>query len=145
MKNKLQYLVIGVLIISNIFFLYNSKKKSGRINNEEFRREMNYLSERIGFDKEQLKLARKEYKRYDSIKRKVERGFRRYDLIIMDDISRDIDNNSLNMSDYYDVAIELNKEKLNHWIKIREIADEEQTKKLDSIWSRMKERIRSNK
>ena len=98
MKNKLQYLVIGVLIISNIFFLYNSKKKSGRINNEEFRREMNYLSERIGFDKEQLKLARKEYKRYDSIKRKVERGFRRYDLIIMDDISRDIDNNSLNMS-----------------------------------------------
>ena len=106
---------------------------------------MNYLSERIGFDKEQLKLARKEYKRYDSIKRKVERGFRRYDLIIMDDISRDIDNNSLNMSDYYDVAIELNKEKLNHWIKIREIADEEQTKKLDSIWSRMKERIRSNK
>ena len=145
MKNKLQYLVIGVLIISNIFFLYNSKKKSGRINNEEFRREMNYLSERIGFDKEQLKLARKEYKRYDSIKRKVERGFRRYDLIIMDDISRDIDNNSLNMSDYYDVAIELNKEKLNHWINIREIADEEQTKKLDSIWSRMKERIRSNK
>ena len=145
MKNKLQYLVIGVLIISNIFFLYNSKKKSGRINNEEFRREMNYLSERIGFDKEQLKLARKEYKRYDSIKRKVERGFRRYDLIIMDDISWDIDNNSLNMSDYYDVAIELNKEKLNHWIKIREIADEEQTKKLDSIWSRMKERIRSNK
>ena len=145
MKNKLQYLVIGVLIISNIFFLYNSKKKSGRINNEEFRREMIYLSERIGFDKEQLKLARKEYKRYDSIKRKVERGFRRYDLIIMDDISRDIDNNSLNMSDYYDVAIELNKEKLNHWIKIREIADEEQTKKLDSIWSRMKERIRSNK
>jgi len=145
MKNKLQYLVIGVLIISNIFFLYNSKKKSGRINNEEFRREMNYLSERIGFDKEQLKLARKEYKRYDSIKRKVERGFRRYDLIIMDDISRDIDNNSLNMSDYYDVAIELNKEKLNHWIKIREIADDEQTKKLDSIWSRMKERIRSNK
>ena len=145
MKNKLQYLVIGVLIISNIFFLYNSKKKSGRINNEEFRREMNYLSERIGFDKEQLKLARKEYKRYDSIKRKVERGFRRYDLIIMDDISRDIDSNSLNMSDYYDVAIELNKEKLNHWIKIREIADEEQTKKLDSIWSRMKERIRSNK
>ena len=119
MKNKLQYLVIGVLIISNIFFLYNSKKKSGRINNEEFRREMNYLSERIGFDKEQLKLARKEYKRYDSIKRKVERGFRRYDLIIMDDISRDIDKNSLNMSDYYDVAIELNKEKLNHWIKIK--------------------------
>ena len=103
------------------------------------------IRDSIGFDKEQLKLARKEYKRYDSIKRKVERGFRRYDLIIMDDISRDIDNNSLNMSDYYDVAIELNKEKLNHWIKIREIADEEQTKKLDSIWSRMKERIRSNK
>ena len=145
MKNKLQYIIIGVLIISNIYFVFNFKTKPGRVNNEEFKREMNYLSKRLGFDKEQLKLARKEYKRYDSIKRKVERGFRRHDLIIMDDISRGIGDNSLNMSDYYDVAIELNEEKLNHWINIREIADKNQAQKLDSIWSRMKERIRSKK
>ncbi|PDH42121.1 MAG: hypothetical protein CND83_02680 [Rhodothermaeota bacterium MED-G19] len=144
MKNKLQYLIIGVLIISNIFFIFNSKNKSGRIKNEEFRREMNYLSERIGYNKEQLELAKEEYKRYDSIKRKIERRFRRFDLIIMDDVSRDIDDNSINMSDYYDLAVELNTEKLNHWIKIREIANEDQVQKLDSIWSRMKERIRSN-
>jgi len=144
MKNKLQYLIIGVLIISNIFFMFNSKNKSGKIKNEEFRREMNYLSERIGYNKEQLELAKEEYKRYDSIKRKIERRFRRFDLIIMDDVSRDIDDNSINMSDYYDLAVELNTEKLNHWIKIREIANEDQVQKLDSIWSRMKERIRSN-
>tara|TARA_B100001250_G_scaffold384382_1_gene379166 strand:+ start:769 stop:1203 length:435 start_codon:yes stop_codon:yes gene_type:complete len=144
MKNKLQYLIIGVLIISNIFFMFNSKNKSGKIKNEEFRREMNYLSERIGYDKEQLELAKEEYKRYDSIKRKIERRFRKFDLIIMDDVSRDIDDNSINMSDYYDLAVELNTEKLNHWIKIREIANEDQVQKLDSIWSRMKERIRSN-
>ena len=144
MKNKLQYLIIGVLIISNIFFIFNSKNKSGKIKNEEFRREMNYLSERIGYDKEQLELAKEEYKRYDSIKRKIERRFRKFDLIIMDDVSRDIDDNSINMSDYYDLAVELNTEKLNHWIKIREIANEDQVQKLDSIWSRMKERIRSN-
>jgi len=144
MKNKLQYLIIGVLIISNIFFIFNSKNKSGKIKNEEFRREMNYLSERIEYNKEQLELAKEEYKRYDSIKRKIERRFRRFDLIIMDDVSRDIDDNSINMSDYYDLAVELNTEKLNHWIKIREIANEDQVQKLDSIWSRMKERIRSN-
>ena len=145
MKNKLQYIIIGVLIISNIFFVFNFKNKSGRVNNEEYKREMNYLNERLGFDKEQLKLAKKEYKRYDSIKRKVEKRFRRYDLIIMDDISRGIGDNSLNMSEYYDVAIVLNEVKLNHWINIREIADENQAQKLDSIWSRMKERIRSKK
>jgi len=144
MKNKLQYLIIGVLIISNIFFMFNSKNKSGKIKNEEFRREMNYLSERLEFNKGQLELAKEEYKRYDSIKRKIERRFRRFDLIIMDDVSRDIDDNSINMSDYYDLAVELNTEKLNHWIKIREIANEDQVQKLDSIWSRMKERIRSN-
>lgn len=145
MKNKLLYLIIGVLIISNIFFLFNSKNKSDRIKNEEFRREMNYLSERLEFNKGQLELAKEEYKRYDSIKRKIERKFRRFDLIIMDDVSRNIDDNLNNMSDYYDLAVELNTEKLNHWIKVREIANEDQVQKLDSIWSRMKERIRSNK
>ena len=141
MKNKLQYLIIGFLVISNIFFIINSKKK---VKSEEFKREMNYLSKRLGFDKKQLQLAIEEYKRYDSLKRKVERKFRKFDLVIMDDITRDIDENSLNMSDYYNIAIELNKEKLNHWIKIREIANEDQAEKLDSLWSRMKERVRSN-
>ena len=141
MKNKLQYLIIGFLVISNIFFIINSKKK---VKSEEFKREMNYLSKRLGFDKKQLQLAIEEYKRYDSLKRKVERKFRKFDLVIMDDITRDIDENSLNMSDYYNIAIELNKEKLNHWIKIREIANEDQAEKLDSIWSNMKERVRSN-
>ena len=141
MKNKLLYLIIGFLVISNIFFIINSKKK---VKSEEFKREMNYLSKRLGFDKKQLQLAIEEYKRYDSLKRKVERKFRKFDLVIMDDITRDIDENSLNMSDYYNIAIELNKEKLNHWIKIREIANEDQAEKLDSIWSNMKERVRSN-
>ncbi|MBV20413.1 MAG: hypothetical protein CL870_04850 [Cytophagia bacterium] len=141
MKNKLQYLIIGFLVISNIFFIINSKKK---VKSEEFKREMNYLSKRLGFDKKQLQLAIEEYKRYDSLKRKVERKFRKFDLVIMDDITRDINENSLNMSDYYNIAIELNKEKLNHWIKIREIANEDQAEKLDSLWSSMKERVRSN-
>ena len=134
-------MIIGFLVISNIFFIINSKKK---VKSEEFKREMNYLSKRLGFDKKQLQLAIEEYKRYDSLKRKVERKFRKFDLVIMDDITRDIDENSLNMSDYYNIAIELNKEKLNHWIKIREIANEDQAEKLDSIWSNMKERVRSN-
>ena len=145
MKNKLQYLIIGVLIISNLFFIFNSKKKSSKIDNEEFRREMNYLRERIGYNKEQIKLAKEEYKRYDSEKRDIERRFRRFDLIIMDDLSSDLDSNSVNMSNYYNVAVELNREKMEHWIKIREIANEDQVKKLDSIWSRIKERIRSSK
>ena len=146
MKNKLQYIIIGVLIISNLFFMFNSKKKmDGKIDNGEFKREMHYLRERIGYDKEQLKLAKEEYKRYNSKKREIERRFRRFDLIIMVDLSNDTDSDSINMADYYNVAIELNKEKLEHWIKIREIANEDQVKKLDSIWSRMKERIRSSK
>ena len=62
MKNKLQYLIISVLIISNLFFIFNSKKKSSKIDNEEFRREMNYLRERIGYNKEQIKLAGKDCK-----------------------------------------------------------------------------------
>ena len=31
-----------------------------------------------------------------------------------------------------------------HWKKYREIANEEQIKKLDSIWKKMKDRIRSS-
>ena len=67
MKNKLQYLIIAILIVSNIYFIFNLKKS--RVNNPEFKREMNYLKNRIDFNEEQLKLAIAEYKRYDSKKR----------------------------------------------------------------------------
>ena len=52
--------------------------------------------------------------------------------------------NSNNMDKYYEIAVELNTERMLHWKKYREIANEEQIKKLDSIWNRMKDRIRSS-
>ncbi len=143
MKNKLQYLIIGILIVSNIYFIYNSKK-SRILNTSEFRNEMNYLKKRIEFNDDQLKLAAKEYKRYDSKKKEIERRLRRFDLIIMDDLTEDNDSNLVNMNNYYSIAVSLNKERINHWRKIREIANEDQIKKLDSIWSRIKNRIRNS-
>ena len=110
----------------------------------EFKREMNYLENRIKFDKNQLELAKKEYERYSSIKRKIERKFRKYDLVIMDDLTNETIRNSNNMDKYYEIAVELNTERMLHWKKYREIANEEQIKKLDSIWNRMKDRIRSS-
>jgi len=141
MKNKLQYLIIIILFLSNIFFILNYKKKPGIYKNIEFKREMNYLKNRINFDKNQLKLAKKEYQRYDSVKNKIEKRFRRYDLIIMDDIFNKSDSNHINMRSYYDIAIQLNEEKMKHWKKIREISNEKQVKKLDSIWEKIKKRI----
>ena len=141
MKNKLQYTIIGILLISNIYFIFIGKKSKMR-NNSEFKNEMNYLKKRIEFDEDQLKLAVKEYKRYYSKKKEIERKLRKFDLIIMDDISKDIDSNTVNMNNYYDIAILLNEERMKHWKKIREIANEDQIKKLDSIWSRIKNRIR---
>tara|TARA_B100000945_G_C20384335_1_gene598880 strand:- start:730 stop:1167 length:438 start_codon:yes stop_codon:yes gene_type:complete len=141
MKNKLQYIIIGILLISNIYFIFIGKKSKVR-NNSEFKNEMNYLKKRIEFDEDQLKLAVKEYKRYDSKKKEIERKLRKFDLIIMDDISEDIDSNIVNMNNYYDIAILLNEERMKHWKKIREIANEDQIKKLDSIWSSIKNRIR---
>ena len=49
-----------------------------------------------------------------------------------------------NMNNYYEIAVLLNEERMNHWRKVREIANEDQIRKLDSIWSRMKDRIRSS-
>ena len=72
------------------------------------------------------------------------RKFRRYDLVIMDDITNETISNSNNMDKYYEVAVELNNERMLHWKKYREIANEEQIKKLDSIWNRIKDRIRSS-
>tara|TARA_B100000530_G_C15661447_1_gene370543 strand:+ start:117 stop:554 length:438 start_codon:yes stop_codon:yes gene_type:complete len=143
MKNKLQYLIIGILLVSNIYFILNNKK-SRKSNNSEFRSEMNYLKKRIEFDENQLKLAVKEYKRYDSKKKEIEKKLRKFDLIIMDDIRENNDFNNLNMNNYYEIAVLLNEERMNHWRKVREIANEDQIRKLDSIWSRMKDRIRSS-
>tara|TARA_Y100000994_G_scaffold39210_1_gene30092 strand:+ start:4772 stop:5209 length:438 start_codon:yes stop_codon:yes gene_type:complete len=143
MKNKLQYLIIGILLVSNIYFILNNKK-SRKSNNSEFRSEMNYLKKRIEFDEDQLKLAVKEYKRYDSKKKEIEKKLRKFDLIIMDDIRENNDFNNLNMNNYYEIAVLLNEERMNHWRKVREIANEDQIRKLDSIWSRMKDRIRSS-
>ena len=143
MKNKLQYLIIGILLVSNIYFILNNKK-SRKSNNSEFRSEMNYLKKRIEFDEDQLKLAVKEYKRYESKKKEIEKKLRKFDLIIMDDIRENNDFNNLNMNNYYEIAVLLNEERMNHWRKVREIANEDQIKKLDSIWSRMKDRIRSS-
>ena len=56
MKNKLQYTIIGILLISNIYFIFIGKKSKIR-NNSEFKNEMNYLKKRIEFDEDQLKLA----------------------------------------------------------------------------------------
>ena len=77
-------------------------------------------------------------------KKEIERRLRRFDLIIMDDLTEDNDSNLVNMNNYYSIAVSLNKERINHWRKIREIANEDQIKKLDSIWSRIKNRIRNS-
>ena len=144
MKIKLQYIIIAILVATNIYFIIDGKTKSYVSDNSEFKREMNYLEKRINFDENQLELAKKEYERYSSNKMKIERKFRRYDLVIMDDITNETISNSNNMDKYYEIAVELNTERMLHWKKYREIANEEQIKKLDSIWKRMKDRIRSS-
>tara|TARA_B100000927_G_scaffold262096_1_gene232713 strand:+ start:53 stop:490 length:438 start_codon:yes stop_codon:yes gene_type:complete len=144
MKIKLQYIIIAILVATNIYFIIDGKTKSYGSDNSEFKREMNYLEKRINFDENQLELAKKEYERYSSNKMKIERKFRRYDLVIMDDITNETISNSNNMDKYYEVAVELNNERMLHWKKYREIANEEQIKKLDSIWNRIKDRIRSS-
>ena len=144
MKIKLQYIIIAILVVTNIYFIIDRNNKSFKTENSEFNREMNYLKERIEFDDDQLELAKKEYERYSSNKKKIERKFRRYDLVIMDNLENQIDSNSNNMYKYYEIAIELNTERMLHWKKYRDIANDEQIKKLDSIWNRMKDRIRSS-
>ena len=144
MKIKLTYIIIAILVVTNIYFILDRKNKSYGSDNSEFKREMNYLEKRIKFDENQLELAKKEYERYSSNKRKIERKFRKYDLVIMDDLTNETIRNSNNMDKYYEIAVELNTERMLHWKKYREIANEEQIKKLDSIWKGMKDRIRSS-
>ena len=143
MKNKLQYIIIFILIISNVFLAYKLVNKKKHPKDNEFKREISYLKNRLGFDKNQLLEAKKEYKRYNKEKRSKERRFRRLDLTVMNDLSENIDTNNINKDKYYEVAVALNKAKMEHWINIRKISNKEQVKKLDSIWLNMKKRIES--
>ena len=143
MKNKLQYIIIFVLIISNVFLAYKVINKKNHPKDNEFKREISYLKNRIGFDKNQLLEAKKEYKRYNKEKRSKERRFRRLDLNVINDLSENIDTNNINKDKYYEVAVALNKAKMEHWINIRKISNKEQSQKLDSIWLNMKKRIES--
>ena len=143
MNNKLLYILIGILIILNVYFLFNIKKKSKGEKNEEFKSEMRFLKKRLNFENSQLELAKKEFRRYNNEKNRIERDLRKYDLIIMNDLSNEKYINEDNKNNYYDLAISLNQVRINHWKNIREIANKEQESKLDSIWSRMKNRIES--
>jgi len=143
MKSKFLYIVIGILIISNVYFLFNIFNKTKGEKNEEFKYEMRFLKKRLNFESSQLELAKKEFRRYNNEKKKIERNFRKYDLMIMNDLSNGKYINEDNKNDYYDLAISLNQVRINHWKNIREIANKEQESKLDSIWSRMKSRIES--
>ena len=143
MKNKLQYIIIFVLIISNVFLAYKLVNKKKHPKDNEFKREISYLKNRLGFDKNQLLEAKKEYKRYEKEKRSKERRFRRLDLNVINDLSENIDTNNINKDKYYEVAVALNKAKMEHWINIRKISNKEQSQKLDSIWLNMKKRIES--
>ena len=143
MKNKLQYIIIFVLIISNVFLAYKLVNKKKHPKDNEFKREISYLKNRLGFDKNQLLEAKKEYKRYNKEKRSKERRFRRLDLNVINDLSENIDTNNINKDKYYEVAVALNKAKMEHWINIRKISNKEQSQKLDSIWLNMKKRIES--
>ena len=143
MKSKFLYIIIGILIISNVYFLFNIFNKTKGEKNEEFKYEMRFLKKRLNFESNQLELAKKEFRRYNNEKKRIERNFRKYDLMIMNDLSNGKYINEDNKNDYYDLAISLNQVRINHWKNIREIANNEQESKLDSIWSRMKSRIES--
>ena len=143
MKNKLQYLIIFILIISNVFLAYNFINKKKSVKGNEFKREMNYLKNRIGFDNNQLEEAKKEYRRYNKEKKSIEKRFRRLDLTVMNDLSENVDTNNINKDKYYKVAVELNKAKMYHWVNIRKISNKEQSQKLDSIWLNLKKMIES--
>ena len=142
MKIKLLYTIIVVLIISNLFLVYNRSKV---LKNSEFKREMTYLKNQIGFSDDQISEAKKEYRRYSKEKDSIEKKFRRLDLFIMNDISNEIDTNSINKDRYYEVAKVLNKSKMKHWINIGKISNEKQVEILDSIWSKTKQRISSQR
>ena len=123
MKSKFLYIVIGILIISNVYFLFKIINKSKGEKNQEFKYEMRFLKKRLNFENSQLELAKKEFRRYNNEKNRIERDLRKYDLIIMNDLSNEKYINQDNKNNYYDLAISLNQVRINHWKNIREIAN----------------------
>ena len=143
MKNKYLYALIFILILSLVFTILKDKRKGPR-KNSDFYKEIIFLKNKLEFSDDQIELAKKEYKRYSNKKDSIERRFRKYDIIIINDINEEISSNPENMLNYYQIAKSLNEERINHWIEIRKIANDSQVKKLDSIWSRTKTKILSN-
>ena len=43
MRIKLQYIIIAILVVTNIYFILNGKRGSHKYDNSEYLREMNYL------------------------------------------------------------------------------------------------------
>ena len=143
MRNKYLYALIFILILSLVFIILKDKRKGPR-KNSDFYKEIIFLKNKLEFSDDQIELAKKEYKRYSNKKDSIERRFRKYDIIIINDINEEISSNPENMLNYYQIAKSLNEERINHWIEIRKIANDSQVKKLDSIWSRTKTKILSN-
>lgn len=143
MRNKYLYALIFILILSLVFTILKDKRKGPR-KNSDFYKEIIFLKNKLEFSDDQIELAKKEYKRYSNKKDSIERRFRKYDIIIINDINEEISSNPENMVNYYQIAKSLNEERINHWIEIRKIANDSQVKKLDSIWSRTKTKILSN-
>tara|TARA_Y100000992_G_C21248367_1_gene484533 strand:- start:736 stop:1173 length:438 start_codon:yes stop_codon:yes gene_type:complete len=143
MRNKYLYALIFILILSLVFTILKDKRKGPR-KNSDFYKEIIFLKNKLEFSDDQIELAKKEYKRYSNKKDSIERRFRKYDIIIINDINEEISSNPENMLNYYQIAKSLNEERINHWIEIRKIANDSQVKKLDSIWSRTKTKILSN-
>ena len=75
MKSKFLYIVIGILIISNVYFLFNIFNKTKGEKNEEFKYEMRFLKKRLNFESSQLELAKKEFRRYNNEKKKNREKF----------------------------------------------------------------------
>ncbi len=143
MKNKYLYALIFILIVSNIFIIFKDNRKGPR-KNSDFYNEIIFLKNELAFSDEQIELAKKEYKRYRNKKDSIEKKFRRHDIIMINDINEGVSTNPENMENYYNIAKTLNSERIKHWREIRKIANDSQTKKLDSIWSRTKKKISSN-
>ena len=143
MKNKYLYALIFILITSHILIIINDRKKGPR-KNSDFYKEIVFLKNKLDFSDEQIELAKKEYRRYRNKKDSIEKGLRRYDIIIINDLDKNILSNPKNMENYYEIAKSLNLERIRHWREIRKIADDSQSKKLDSIWYRMKKNITIN-
>ena len=103
MKSKYLYLLIFVLIVTNILTVFNDRKKGPR-KNSDFYREIKFLKKELEFTDNQIDLAKEEYKRYKNKKDSIENKFRKYDIVIMNDISVGNNNNSENMEKYYGIA-----------------------------------------